>query len=190
MMLTELLKQARSVRRFDNTKPVEYSLLCDLIENVRYIPSSCNFQALKYLLVTEKDDVDYMRSKTKWAAFLPDYNGPDENESPMAYIVICQDTELCENETLYLKDVGITAQTLNLAAREKGIGSCMIGSFDINSVKEYFKLSDNIKPKLVLALGYPMEYPVLEDEKGSVKYYRDENGVHHVPKRLTKDLIL
>lgn len=189
-MIKDLLIKARSIRSFDMSRRVGNDILFEFVENLRFIPSSCNFQALKYLLVTDEAQCAFMRSRTRWAGFLPDYNGPDADKSPTAYMVICHDTDCCENETLYLKDTGIAAQTVNLMACEKGIGVCMIGSFDIKAVSEHFSLPANIKPKLVLALGYPAETPVLEDEKGSVKYYRDEKNIHHVPKRLAKDLII
>ena len=189
-MIHETVAAARSVRSFDTTRLVGRETLISFVDTLRLIPASCNFQALKYLIVTDKEECGFMREHTKWAALLPGYNGPDAEHSPTAYIVICHDTDVTENETMYLKDVGIAAQTVNLLAREKGIGCCMIGSFNIGKVTEYFKLSDNIKPKLTLALGYPDEFPVIEDENGSVEYYRDKNNVHHVPKRKTKDLII
>ena len=189
-MLHHIVSKARSIRSFDMTKPIGKQLLVSFVDTLRLIPASCNYQALKYLIITDKAECDFMRSQTRWAALLPNYNGPDSDHSPTAYIVICHDTSVTENETMYLKDVGIAAQTLNLLAREQGIGCCMIGSFNIPEVSKYFKLADNIKPKLTLALGYPDEYPVVEDETGSVEYYRDENNVHHVPKRKTKDLII
>ncbi len=189
-MLYDIVAKARSVRSFDTSKRVDRETLVSFIDTLRLIPASCNYQALKYLLVTDTEECAFMRENTRWAALLPDYNGPDTDHSPTAYIVICHDTLVTENETMYLKDVGIAAQTLNLLAREKGIGCCMIGSFGIPAVSERFGLPENIKPKLTLALGYPAEFPVCEDEEGSVVYYRDENNVHHVPKRKTKDLII
>ncbi len=189
-MLHETVAAARSIRSFDTSKPIKREVLVSFVDTLRLIPASCNYQALKYLIVTDKEECDFMRANTRWAALLPDYNGPDSDHSPTAYMIICHDTLVTENETMYLKDVGIAAQTVNLLAREKGIGCCMIGSFNLSKVSEYFSLSENIKPKLTLALGYPDESPVCEDEEGSVAYYRDENNVHHVPKRKTKDLII
>ena len=189
-MLCDIVASARSVRSFDTSRRVERETLVSFVDTLRLIPASCNYQALKYLLVTDEAQCSFMREHTKWAALLPGYNGPDAEHSPTAYVVICHDTLVTENETMYLKDVGVAAQTLNLLAREKGIGCCMIGSFNIPSVTEHFSLPENIKPKLTLALGYPAEFPVCEDEEGSVVYYRDENNVHHVPKRKTKDLII
>ncbi len=189
-MLHDIISEARSIRRFDMSKPVSKETLTEFVDSLRFIPASCNFQALKYLIITDKDGCRFMRENTRWAALLPEYNGPADDESPTAYMIICHDTLITENETMYLKDVGIAAQTVNLLAREKGIGCCMIGSFNISGVSEYFNLPENIKPKLTLALGYPDEFPVCEDEAGSVAYYRDENNIHHVPKRKSKDLII
>lgn len=189
-MIHNLVSEARSIRRFDMTKEIGRDMLVSFVDTLRLIPASCNFQALKYIIVTDREDCRFMRENTRWAALLPGYNGPDENESPTAYMVICHDTDVTENETMYLKDVGIAAQTINLLAREKGIGCCMIGSFNIPKVSEYFSITDNIKPKLTLALGYPAEFPVIVEEKGSVVYYRDEDGIHYVPKRNTADLII
>ena len=189
-MLRDIVAQARSIRRFDMSRPVDRQTLTSFVDTLRLIPASCNFQALKYLIVTDKEECLFMRENTRWAALLPDYNGPLDNECPTAYMVICHDTSVTENETMYLKDVGIAAQTVNLLAREQGIGCCMIGSFNTPSVSEHFALPDNIKPKLTLALGYPAESPVIVEEKGSVAYYRDEKGVHHVPKRSSNDLII
>lgn len=44
----------------------------------------------------------------------------------------------------------------------------------------------------VIAFGYPKEEVVLEDipEDGDIKYYRDENQVHHVPKKRIEDIVL
>ena len=189
-MLHDTVVAARSIRSFDVSKVVSKEDLLSFVDTLRFIPASCNYQALKYLIISDKAECDFMRSQTKWAALLPNYNGPDAEHSPTAYIVICHDTSITENETMYLKDVGIAAQTLNLLAREKGIGCCMIGSFNIPNVSKHFGLSENIKPKLTLALGYPAETPIVEDEEGSVVYYRDENNVHHVPKRRAEDLII
>jgi hypothetical protein len=44
----------------------------------------------------------------------------------------------------------------------------------------------------VLALGKPNETVVLEEvgPDGDIKYYRDEEDVHHVPKRSLEELVL
>ena len=97
------------------------------------------------------------------------------------------------NPTSFLPDVGITAQTILLAAAEKGLGGCMIGSFDKTELKKLLNFPEHVEPKLVIALGKPAEEIILVDPKedGSVKYYRSEDGkTHYVPKRKLEDIIL
>ena len=80
---------------------------------------------------------------------------------------------------------------MNIAAEEKGIGCCWIGSFKKKKVNEIIGAPENLSAELVLALGYPGEKPVPEDiRKGSsIKYYKDDLGTLHVPKRRLEDLL-
>ena len=81
-------------------------------------------------------------------------------------------------------DMGICAQTIMLASTEEGFGGCMIMSFKKQELKEILEMPENLEPVLVLALGKPCEEVCIVDmEDDDVKYYRDENQVHYVPKR-------
>ena len=121
---------------------------------------------------------------TKWAGALKDRHFPPDGPEPAAYIVICA------QEDIFMRDVGIAAQTILLSATEMGLGGCMIGSYDAEKVSELLGIPSEWKPRLVLALGKPDETVLLEDAEDSLTYYRDENDVHHVPKLKTKDLLL
>jgi len=67
----------------------------------------------------------------------------------------------------------------------------MIASLKREKLKKDLELSGHYEVLLVLALGYPSEKVVIEEvENGNIKYWRDENDVHHVPKRRLDDLIL
>ena len=189
-MLRDIIIKARSVRSFDTSRTIDNKTLRSFIDTARLTASSCNLQPLKYCISSNKESNDFIFSGTRWAGLLKDYSGPDESFRPSAYIVICLDTDISANEKMFLRDVGIAAQTIDLLAAELGIGCCMLGSFDTDGIASHFQLPSNIRPELLLALGYPAEFPVLEDECGSVAYYRDENNVHHVPKRKTKDIII
>ena len=88
-------------------------------------------------------------------------------------------------------DVGIMAQTILLAAAEMGLGGCMIGSIKRKELKETLSLSEEHDIMLVIALGKPVEKVVIEDAVGGeIKYWRDEERVHHVPKRPISELII
>ncbi|HOU26092.1 MAG TPA: nitroreductase family protein, partial [Candidatus Cloacimonas sp.] len=89
-------------------------------------------------------------------------------------------------------DTGIAAQTILLTAVDNGLGGCLLASVDKDAVHKIFLLPDNMDIVLVIALGYPAETVVIEDvtDQDKIEYWRDENTVHHVPKRKLSDLIL
>lgn len=191
-MLKDLLKKNRSYRGYDESRKLTREELADLVEYTRLCPSSANIQPLKYYLAWEPDTLARIQAMTRWAGALSHMQLPREGMRPTGFIVICQDTRISNNTTTFLKDVGIAAQTMLLAAAEKGLGGCMIGSFSREGIVETLELEESLIPLLVVALGAPAEEIVLEDAPagGSVKYYRDEKDVHHVPKRMLDELIL
>ena len=127
--------------------------------------------------------------KPVWAGYLSDWSGPAEGERPAAYIVILGDTELRKT---FGCDHGIAAQSIMLGATERGLGGCMIGSIDRDALRQVLDIPERYEILLILALGKPAETVVLEDvgPGGDIKYYRDEEDVHHVPKRTLGELII
>ena len=158
----------------------------------RYTASSVNEQPLRYYIAWEKDEVAKILPLTMWAKALKDMTLPHPGKEPAAFIVICQDMSISSNTTRFQRDVGVAAQTILLAAVERGWGGCMIGSFYKPQLKELLHLPESLEPNLLLALGKPAEKVVLTEvgEDGSTRYYRDENDTHYVPKRSLRDLIL
>lgn len=189
-MIKELMKKERSYRSFDESVKIDRETLVGFVENSRLIPSSVNLQPLKYRICTDKSECDTVLSLTKWAALLKEYEIPPKGHAPTAYIVICIDKNVSD-KSIFEKDVGIAAQTIMLSAVEAGFGGCMIGNFAPSKVAEALNLPDGVVPSLVLGLGKPDEKITVESvgEKGS-NYYRDEKGVHHVPKRSLDEIIL
>jgi len=123
-----------------------------------------------------------------WAGYLKDWDGPAEGERPAAYIVIVGNRRLTQN---FFCDHGIVAQTILLGAVEKDLGGCILAYINKQELKDLLNIERHFEVLLVIAIGKPKEQIVLEDVKeGNIKYYRDENGVHHVPKRSLDDLLL
>jgi hypothetical protein len=89
-------------------------------------------------------------------------------------------------------DEGIAGQTILLSAVEKGMGGCFIANVDRENLSKALNIPSEYVIKLVIALGYPKEEVVLEEigADGDIKYYRDENQVHHVPKLKLEDVVL
>ncbi len=191
-MLKDLLLAARSYRGFDESRVITRVELEDIVDHTRFTAASGNIQPLKYYLSCEHDEVEAILAETKWAALLPELNLPYEGKHPTAFVVICQDLEVSTNQTLFLKDVGIAGQIISMAAAEKGLGALLIGNFSPVKLAELLKLPETLVPMLVVAIGKPDETVVLTEvkEDGSTKYYRDEAGVHYVPKRSLEEIVI
>ena len=187
-MISELVKMSRSYRRFEQDKPVSREMLVSLIELARLAPSAGNKQPLKYILSWTAEKNTIIFPCLAWAAYLKDWHGPAEGERPTGYIVILGDNEIADPVPW---DHGIVAQTMVLGAVEMGLRGCIIASIDRERLREGLTIPSRYQIMLVVALGYPNEKIVLEEvEGGEIKYWRDQNGVHHVPKRSLGELIL
>ncbi|MCD8195793.1 MAG: nitroreductase family protein [Lachnospiraceae bacterium] len=192
MAFKDLVIANRSYRGYDESRRVTREELLAMVDCARLTASSVNQQPLKFRLVCEKETVDRVQSLTQWARGLPELTLPHPGKCPTAFIVICQDTQIDPNKTKYLRDVGIAAQTILLAATEMGLGGCMIGSYSAAGVREALALPEHLSPQLVVAIGKPAETVVLTEAgaDGNVAYYRDENDVHYVPKWALEDIVL
>jgi nitroreductase len=188
-MLKDLVLKNRSYRRFYGDYKIDSQELVDLVELARNTGYAANAQALKFMIVSDDEQNKKVFETLVWAAALKDWDGPVEEERPTGYIIILCDKTIGTNKQT---DVGIVAQTMMLGATEKGLGGCMIGNINRPLLYENFGIDkERYSIELCLALGKPKEKVriVDVDETGSVNYYRDENGVHYVPKRKLEDII-
>jgi nitroreductase len=187
MNLLELIQKNRSYRRFHEEERISGGQLEKWIGLTRYTASGRNMQPLKYTgSVSPKLNAEIF-SCLGWAGYLSDWNGPVEGERPSAYIIVLHDKNISENR--YCDD-GIAMQSILLGAVEDGYGGCIIGSVNKAKVSKILNLPDHLEVLWVLALGKPAETVVIEDMKdNNVKYWRDENQIHHVPKRKPEELI-
>ena len=187
-MIKELVMKNRSYRRFDENYRITGQELRELTLLARFVPSAGNQQPMRYCLIAEPDEQVF--ACLGWAASLPDWPGPEKGERPSAYIVILSDKMYRGSHE---KDVGIAAQTILLGAVEKGLGGCMLGSVNRTKLADYLGLdNDSFGIELVLAIGKPVEEVRIVDvgRDGSIRYYRDADRVHYVPKRSADELIL
>jgi nitroreductase len=188
-MLKDLVLKNRTYRRFYGEEEISRETLVDLIELARLSSTGANLQQLKYIISNTPEKNKMIFQELMWAAYLKDWDGPVEEERPTAYLVIVADKEIGSN--IYWNH-GIACQSILLGATEKGLGGCMFGGFNKENLKKKLQVPDRYEILLVIALGKPKEEVVLEDlgPEGDIKYWRDEKGVHHVPKRRLEDLIL
>jgi len=189
-MIKDLVYRCRSYRRFYENIRISDAELRQLVDLARMTGATANFQALKFKVVNTPEENAKVFDKLAWAGALPEWDGPEEGERPAAYIIVLCDTTIAK--TLKV-DVGITSQTMMLGAVEMGYGGCMLGNVKREELAEALGIdTERFTIELVLALGKPKEevkvVPI--PESGSVKYYRDEQQVHYVPKRSLEDILL
>ncbi|MCP4367944.1 MAG: nitroreductase family protein, partial [Deltaproteobacteria bacterium] len=124
-----------------------------------------------------------------WAAYLKDWSGPQAGERPSAYIIILGDTHITKD---FGCDHGIASQSILLGAREKGLAGCMIGMIKRTKLRNILKIQERFKILLVLSIGKPKEEAIIETvgDDDNIKYWRDNDLVHHVPKRKLESIIV
>ncbi len=189
-MIEELVKKTRSYRRFYEEHRIDMDQLLKLIDLARLSASSANLQPLKYIPVNDPDICNnIIFPRLKWAGYLKDWDGPSPGERPSAYIIVLGDTTISRN---FGCDHGISSQNILLGATEMGFGACIIGSVEREKVKNDLNIPGHLRILHVIALGKPKEKVVIEQvgPDGDIRYWRDKNGVHHVPKRSLKEIVI
>jgi len=189
MNMRDLILKTRSYRRFYQDESISMETLKDLVNLARLSASGGNYQPLKYYLSCDKEKNALIFSTLGWAAYLKDWPGPPEGERPAGYIIILGDKNIRESTGC---DHGIAAQSIMLGATEQGLGGCIIASIKKDALRKAFNLSMQYDVLLVLALGKPRETVKIEalQEGGDIKYWRDEDETHHVPKRSLEEIVI
>ena len=187
-MIRDLIVKNRSYRRFHQNHKIEVSLLEDLIDLARLSPSAANLQRLRFKICNERVENEKVFSCLGWAGYLKDWAGPEDGQRPSAYIIILS-TEKDPGKVAC--DAGIACQSILLGAVESELRGCIFGSVKKEELQKLLKISTKYSISYVIALGKPKEIIKIEYvNNNDIKYWRDENGTHHVPKRKLKDIII
>jgi nitroreductase len=183
-MIYEKIVKRRTIRKFTQ-EPVSKETIKRCLNAARLSPSGMNRQPLKYVIVNEEKLLESVFSTTHWAGYLPDYE-PSKQEMPRAYIVVLLDKRIKKDVG---HDAGIAVMSISMVATEEGLGSCILGAIDRPKLKRILKVPEELDIVLAVALGHPAEEPVTDEvQKGDIKYWPDEHGNIHVPKRELKDI--
>lgn len=188
MALIDLIKKNRSYRRFNQSREIPLEHLALMVEAARYSASSRNIQPLKYYISNSIKTNSIIFPNLAWAGYLTDWDGPEEGERPSAYIIQLLDKNISATASC---DHGITAQSILLQAVELGYGGCIVASVKREHLAAQLNLPYNLEILQIIALGEPVEEVVVDDlHDNGYKYWREENGKHHVPKRTLRELIV
>lgn len=188
--MKEIVKKARSYRRFDGTRKMTEETLRELVDLGRLSPCGGNKQYIKYIISASPDMNAKIYDCLGWAGYLSDWDGPKESERPTGYIILLRDLAI---QSAVSVDEGIAAQSIFLGAVAAGYGGCMLMNLKREALMQVLGIdSEKYAVSMVIALGVPVEeveiVPMPED--GNYRYYRDENQIHYVPKRSLEDVIV
>ena len=187
MSVMDSLASRRTYRRFAQ-KPVPPDVAHDIVEAVRLSSCGANRQAVRLVMVQSPELVAKVQPLVKWAAYLPPEQGtPKADELPTLYAAVVQDTAIPGD---LATDTGIALANMTLAAWDKGVGSCIMGSINKPKLTELLGIEAPQQLVYMVAFGYPSHKArvvPLTAETG-VKYYLDENRDYCVPKRSKEEI--
>lgn len=189
-MIAELVRKTRSYRRFKENRKISTDTLKQLADLGRLSASAANRQPLKYILSGDPETNEKIFPCLAWAAYLKDWKGPEKGQRPAAYIIMLGDTSI-SNE--FWCDHGISGQSILLGAAEMGIGGCFIGAINKDKLRAELNIAPELTIMLVIALGEPAEEVIIESTAatgGNIRYWRDDKGIHHVPKRPLDEVVI
>jgi len=193
-MIKDLILKNRSYRRFEQDFVIEKQELIDLVDLARLSPSPKNKQIIKFFLSNDVITNQLIFQQLGWAGYLTNWNGPEESEKPSAYIILLGDSNLSHSFEADFTDTayGIYCQSILLGAVEKELGGCIIASIKRDLLKDALNLDEHFEILCVIALGKPIEEVVIDNLSNSndIRYWRDDNQIHHVPKRKLEDIII
>ena len=185
MTIYEIILKRRTVRRFQ-PRPVPYSTLEKMINAGRLAPSAGNLQPCEFLIVDDPNLTAVVFATLKWAGYVTPAGNPPEGKRPAAYIVLLLNQVKGKDGAV---DAGAAIENMILTGLEEGVAACCLGSVDRGQLTKILNIPDYCRIDYVLALGYPDQENQAEDFSGSVKYWIDEKGNYHVPKRSLKDVL-
>lgn len=157
MDILDIIKNRRSIRKFQK-KEISEETIDKLIEALIWAPSAGNLQSRKFYFVFNEK----IKEKLAEAAFGQDFI----IQAPLV-IVGCADEKISflygeRGKNIYaICDVAASVQNVLLLAHNEGIGSCWIGAFNEKKVSEILNLPKNLKPIVILPIGYPDENPLI-----------------------------
>jgi nitroreductase len=156
-ILTEILDR-RSIATF-KPSPVSAAKVERVLEAGRLAPSAKNRQEWRFIVIQKKA----LREKLQEAAFGEEKVG----QAPVAIALCTTNIEyrMPNGELSYPVDIGIAAGFMALQAVNEGLGTCLLGTFDEQAVKELISVPFSMKVVLLLLLGHPAEIPEAHPRK-------------------------
>ncbi|MFA5562991.1 MAG: nitroreductase family protein [Candidatus Caldatribacteriota bacterium] len=157
-MIIEAIKKRRSVRKYQQ-KDIPPDILNEIIEAARLAPSASNRQPRKFVIVQDKELKQQLMMASRNQKFVGEAS---------AVIAGCATNikHIMPNGIYaYPVDVSIALEHISLQAAELGLGTCWIGAFDQEKVKEILKIPKDVAIVCLMTLGYPADIGLTRERK-------------------------
>lgn len=156
MDVLEIIKNRRSIRKFQKKK-IPTKIIKRLIEALIWAPSAGNLQSRKFYFVFNRETKEKLAKAALYQGFIA--------QAPLV-IVGCIDNKISlrygeRGINLYsICDVAASIENLMLLAYSEDLGSCWVGDFNPKKIAEILNLPDNLKPIVIVPVGYSDEKPL------------------------------
>lgn len=150
MEVQEAIRKRSSIRAYED-RPIPEELLNSVLEAARLAPSGRNSQTWKFVVVRDAA----LRQALGYASG----GQPHVHAAPVIIAAVATEPDVympCGVPT-YPVDLAIAIDHMMLAAFDLGLGTCWIGAFSQEKVKEHLGIPENLKVVSLLILGYPAE---------------------------------
>jgi len=156
--LLDLIKVRQSDRSYTDRK-VEKEKAERIMEAARLAPSACNAQPWKFILI---DDPEKLKQLSIAASAKLLGMNTFVDQAPLQIVVIREKANITsriggtiKKKDYSLIDIGIASEHICLQAAAEGLGSCMIGWFDEEMVRNVLDIPDSKRVELLITIGYP-----------------------------------
>ena len=150
------VEDRRSMRKYANTL-VEEEKLHKILETANKAPSAGNLQAYEIFVVRKLEQRQAL-VKASWdQGFLA--------EAPVVLVFCANPTRSAvkyeeRGTTLYsIQDATIACAYSQLAAKAQGLDTVWVGAFDEKAVREILQLPPELRPVILLPIGYAGKEP-------------------------------
>ena len=165
MDVLSVIKKRRSIRNYKPDK-IPDEIMDKLLEAMRLAPSAGNRQPYKFIIVQDKDTKVKLSSACRWYPGRP-HGQAFIAEAPVI-LVCCAETDnhvMTCGQLCYPIDVAIAIDHITLCATAEGLGTCWIGAFYEDQVKEILRIPPHIRVVELLPLGYPRDPSPVEKQR-------------------------
>ena len=171
MELSEAIKNRRSIRAFQDKK-VEPEKLTALLDAAIMAPSAKNQQSWEFIAVKDRAKIEKISVSS---------SGRCRFDGVPVMIAVCADMNRVAGSTeerrdmFSIQDCAAATQNLMLTAHSLGLGTCWVGSYNADIVRQELNIPEHVRILTLIPLGYPAEQPEAPERKGLAEVVHEES---------------